>query len=148
MNRVAPDMGPVPFFACLYLVLIALFLALDVAWIKLLARSFYEHEIGALLLADADLRWGAAVSFYLLYVAGLLLFAVHPALKTRSWRLALALGAAFGLVAYGTYDLTNLFALRGWSFAVAVVDMIWGSGASACVCVCGFHFGRWLRRDR
>ncbi len=97
---------------------------LDYIWLGLVAKKFYHNEIGKLLLDKANM--GAAVLFYVLYVIGVVMFVINPALAKNSWSHAAAFGALFGLVAYATYDLTNLATLKGFSAKVVVVDLIWG----------------------
>jgi uncharacterized membrane protein len=118
------------------------FLVLDAIWLSSMVGSFYRPRLGALLLEQPRLE--VAVPFYLLYVAGVVLFAVLPALRGQDWTTALWLGAALGLFAYGTYDLTNLATLRGWSASVTVVDMAWGAFVTAASAVAGLLAVRWL----
>ena len=112
------------------------FCALDFAWLTVVAPKFYQAQVGALLLEKPNLL--PAVAFYLLYVAGLVIFCVSPALETASWTRALVMGALFGLVAYATYDLSNLATLKGWTASLSVVDMCWGAVASAGASTCGY----------
>ena len=79
-----------------------------------------------------------AAAFYLLYVAGILFFAVFPALATGRWTTALGRGAALGLVAYATYDLTNAATLRGWSTTVTIADLCWGTALTALAATVGY----------
>jgi uncharacterized membrane protein len=88
--------------------------------------------------------WGAALLFYLLYIAGLLVFAVLPGLQAASLVRTMAMGAFFGLVAYATFDLTCLALLRDFPVVVVVVDLIWGMVLTASVSAAGFGVGRWL----
>ncbi len=117
----------------LYLWLIALPLlgVLDALWIGVIARSYYKAELGPLL--SSDVVWPAAIGFYLLYTAGLVFFVIAPAFEARSLMFALLAGAFFGLVAYGTYDLTNLATTTGWPAMMSFVDMAWGAAAGAVV---------------
>jgi uncharacterized membrane protein len=96
------------------------------SWI---AKPTYAAEMGGLLRQEPNLV--AAAAFYLLYAAGLTLFSVNPGLKADSVLQAMAFGAALGLVAYGTYDLTNLAVLNGYSMRIALIDIAWGTVASA-----------------
>jgi uncharacterized membrane protein len=112
------------------------FLAIDMIWLRLIARDFYARELGSLIRPDIDLR--AAAAFYLLYAAGLTCFAVMPALEGRFILHAAAVGAGLGLMAYGTYDLTNLAVIKGFGVRIALVDMAWGailSGLTAAIVV-------------
>jgi uncharacterized membrane protein len=115
---------------------LVVFCAGDFVWLGVLARDFYGLRLGALLRAEPN--WAAAALFYPLYVCGLCVFCVKPALAARSWRTGLGLGAFFGLVAYATYDLSNLATLNGWPVAVTVADIAWGSCVSAVAAVAGY----------
>lgn len=115
--------------ARLYLPTLVVFLVLDALWLGVVARGFYREQLGDLM--RPDVRWGAALLFYLLFIAAVLVFVVGPALERGSLSFAIGLGAFFGLVAYATYDLTNLAVLRGFSTTVAVVDMAWGAVVTA-----------------
>ncbi|MDX2258634.1 MAG: DUF2177 family protein [Hyphomicrobiaceae bacterium] len=112
-----------------YLILAGIFLILDLIWLGLVANSFYRSALGP-LMAD-QINVPAAVAFYLLYVVGVMVFVVSPALEAGGWWRALTMGAFFGLVAYGTYDLTNLAVTRGFPLSVALVDMAWGATLTA-----------------
>lgn len=101
-----------------------LFLAIDMVWLMWLGRSFYTNEIGALLRQPPNLS--AAGFFYILYVTGLMIMVIWPAFQAQSALQALLYGAILGLVAYGTYDLTNLAVMKGFTARIAVIDMIWG----------------------
>ena len=74
-----------------------------------------------------QVNWGAAILFYLLFIIGIVLFAVRPALELQSPMRALVYGALFGFFAYATYDLTNLATVRDWPVIVTVIDLIWGT---------------------
>jgi uncharacterized membrane protein len=113
------------------------FLGLDLLWLGVLARGFYVRQMGDLLREPPNL--GIAGLFYLVYVGGVLLFAVVPA---QSWRHALLLGIALGVVAYGTYDLTNLATLRRWPPALAAVDLAWGSALTGLAALAGYLAAR------
>ncbi|NMA96634.1 MAG: DUF2177 family protein [Phyllobacteriaceae bacterium] len=116
------------------------FFALDFVWLAIVAIGFYRSEIGALLLEKPNMF--AAGAFYLFYVAGIVGFAVLPALSAQSWVWALLAGGALGLLAYGTYDMTNLATLKGWSAKVSVVDLIWGGALSSAAAVAGYFAAR------
>jgi uncharacterized membrane protein len=118
------------------------FLAIDLLWLGVVARGFYRAQLAHLL--RTDVIWPAALVFYGVYVAGILVFAVLPALETASWGRALALGALLGFVAYATFDLTPLALLRDFPVKLVAVDLAWGTALTACVAVSGFAIGRWL----
>lgn len=117
------------------------FFALDFIWLSS-ALGFYRERLGGLLLDKPQL--GYAAGFYLLYVAGIVVLAVGPALNGGTWVNALVAGAVLGLVAYGTYDMTNLSTLRGWSLTVSLVDMAWGTALTATAATAGYLVTRWL----
>ncbi len=109
------------------------FCLLDAAWLGLIAVDFYQSELGPLLLDQPNLT--AAALFYLLFIVGIQVFAVHPA--RGNLRTAAGRGALFGFFTYMTYDLTNLATLREWSQLVVVVDIIWGTVLTALASVAG-----------
>ncbi len=127
----------------LYLCTLLAFFAVDMVWLGLVARGFYREHLGHLL--RPDVLWAAAVAFYLLFIAGLLVFVVNPALRAGSARKAVGLGALFGLITYATYDLTNLATVRDWPWLVTAVDLAWGTCLGAAVSGLGFLAGRRLR---
>ncbi|MDP8997113.1 MAG: DUF2177 family protein [Pseudomonadota bacterium] len=108
-----------------YALSLVVLLVLDLFWLLGPGRPFYVAEIGGLLRSQPQL--GASIAFYLLYAAGLTYFGVMPSLKTSSAGLAMGQGALFGLMAYATYDLTNLAVLNGFTLRIALIDMAWGS---------------------
>jgi uncharacterized membrane protein len=112
-------------YAIAYLATGIAFALIDSVWLKTMSGRLYRVEIGE-LLAD-KFRPGPAVAFYLLYILGMMVFAVGPALRNGSWKTALCYGAAFGFFAYMTYDLTNHATLRVWSLKVTILDIIWGT---------------------
>lgn len=118
-------------FLQLYGIAFAVFLALDLLWLGIVARRWYAEHLGFLLRPDVN--WVAALAFYLLFVAGLVVFVVQPALAHSSWQRVLVLGAFFGLVTYATYDLTNLATIKNWPLLLTLVDLLWGSILSAAV---------------
>lgn len=118
--------------AKIYAQTLVLFLLLDATWIGVIGAGFYKAQIGVLMAANPN--WLAAALFYVLYIAGLQLFVILPALKQRSTALGAFLGGAFGLLTYATYDLTNLATLDRWPVLVTVVDLLWGTFLCTAVC--------------
>ena len=110
----------------------AVMLAIDALWLGVIARPLYQQGIGHLMAEQPN--WAAAAVFYALYPVGLVVFAVMP--EGTPGRAAL-LAALFGLLAYATYDLTNLATLKGWPLGLSLLDMAWGSGVSAVAAVAG-----------
>lgn len=112
------------------------FLGLDFIWLGTVATGFYKSRIGELLLNQPN--FVAAGVFYLFYVAGIVYFAVQPALVSGNWTTAAVAGAILGFIAYGTYDMTNLATLKNWSPAVSAVDMAWGTVLTSFSAVVGY----------
>jgi len=108
----------------LYVIATAIFLACDLVWLGLVARGFYQRHLGYLMRNPVN--WTAALIFYLLFVVGLLIFAIKPALDVQNPLRALLYGALFGFFTYATYDLTNLATVRDWPLIVTVADLSWG----------------------
>lgn len=123
-------------FLKLYSIAIVVFFAIDMVWLGLVAKNFYSQQIGFLM--KSNVNWLAAIIFYFLFVVGLVLFVISPAVEKQSWQYALTLGALFGLITYATYDLTNLATLKDWPLLVTVVDLVWGTVLAASVSVISF----------
>lgn len=115
----------------LWIAAAVLFLVIDMVWLLWLGRSFYVSEIGDLLRQPPN--FGAAGAFYVLYVTGLMVMVVWPAVQGGSVGQAVLQGAVLGLVAYGTYDLTNLAVMKGFTTRIAVIDMAWGTALTGAV---------------
>jgi uncharacterized membrane protein len=111
-----------------YGIMIALFPALDFAWFSVIARAAYQAEIGGLL--NPALQLAPAIGFYALYASGVLVFVVRPALDRGDWRRTALAAAFFGVVAYGTFDLTCLALIKGFTLPAAALDMAWGAFAT------------------
>ena len=119
------------FYVLLWAIAFALLLIIDMVWLMWLGRGFYVEEIGSLLLEQPNLI--AAFAFYALYIAGLVYLVMAPAAEADSVMKAVISGAVFGLVAYATYDLTNLAVMKGFTLKIALIDMVWGMALSAAV---------------
>ncbi|GAB4072612.1 DUF2177 family protein [Ancylobacter sonchi] len=118
------------------------FLLFDTVWLSLMARRLYRPQLGDLMSDKLNLL--PAILFYLLYIAGIVVFAVQPALASGRWSTAIALGAFLGVVAYGTYDLTNHATLRNWPPLITVADLIWGTALTAVSATAGMMITRAL----
>lgn len=119
----------------LYLLTVPVFFAIDLLWLGIIARNFYQEQIGFLL---GPVNWVAAVIFYLLFIGGILFFAVLPAIEKQSLVSAIMLGALFGFFTYATYDFTNLATLKDWPILVSIVDVIWGTVLTASVATASY----------
>jgi uncharacterized membrane protein len=118
-------------FIKLYAIALPVFFAIDMVWLGLAAKNFYRNQIGFLM--TPNINWLAAIIFYLLFIVGLVLFVITPAIDKNSWTHALLFGALFGLITYATYDLTNLATLKDWPLLVTIVDLAWGAVLAASV---------------
>jgi uncharacterized membrane protein len=113
------------------------FALIDSVWLRTMYTRLYQPEIGELLM-KGGFRMGPAVVFYLLYILGMMVFAVGPALKDGNWQTALIQGALLGFFCYMTYDLTNFATLKVWSTKVTVLDIIWGAVLTGSASLAGW----------
>jgi uncharacterized membrane protein len=125
-----------------YLLTTAVFLVLDAVWLGIAARDFYKKHLGYLMAPEVN--WTAALLFYLLYIAAILVFVTEPAARSGSVLRAAALGALLGLVAYATYDLTNLATVKDWPILVTAVDLVWGTLITSATATASFFIARWI----
>ena len=117
-----------------------IFLIIDVIWLSFATKSFYRPLIGN-LLSDKPVMWAAAL-FYILYVFGMALVVIQPCIDATSLFKTVYTGFIFGLVAYGTYNLTNMTVLKGWSPTVTFVDMFWGGSLTAISATTGLYLAK------
>jgi uncharacterized membrane protein len=129
----------VAYYLKLYAACTATFFALDIAWLGFVAKAFYQRQMGHLLAEQT--RWGAAIAFYLIYVAAIVILCVLPAVEKQSLTRAIALGAVFGLAAYAAFDLTSLALLKGFPSGIVPVDLAWGVVLTAAVAAVGTAIG-------
>lgn len=129
-------------YAAAYLVTAIVFLGIDAIWLTLSADRLYKPNLSKLLAVQFSLA--PAALFYLLYIAGILVFAVTPAFRSGHWTTATLYGALFGLFAYATYDLTNQATLKDWPVVVTVADLCWGTALTAVAATCGYLAARSL----
>ena len=115
-----------------YIISFLVFVAIDAIWLGFVAVDFYRQHLGHLMREQADL--GPAVIFYLIFLAGLNLFVLHPHQKSSYKTIALY-AAAFGLVTYATFDLTSQAVFQDFPTIVVVVDLCWGMMLSTCICL-------------
>lgn len=125
-----------------YFITLVVFLGIDFIWLTRAARRLYADNLGELLLDKP--RFAAAALFYVLYVVGIVVFAVSPALKTGSASTALLFGVLLGFLAYATYDMTNFATLKNWPLIVTVVDMAWGAVLTGVSAAAGYLITRAL----
>lgn len=125
----------------LYLLTVPVFFLIDMLWLGVIARNFYQEKLAPFL---GPTNWTAAIIFYLIFIIGILIFAVVPALDAQSLRKAIILGALFGFFTYATYDFTNLATIKDWPIVVVLIDVIWGAVLSGSVAVVSYLIGRSL----
>jgi uncharacterized membrane protein len=112
----------------------------DALWLSFFARAIFRPTLGTILLDD--IRWWAAISFYLLFALGVTFFATTPAVRQGSWTVALLYGAMLGFFGYMTYDLTNLATIKAWTTSLALIDIAWGTTLTAIAAVAGYTASR------
>ena len=126
-------------YILLYLMTIPVFFIIDMLWLGFIANKLYQSQLGHLL---GSVNWTAAIIFYLVYIVGIIIFAVIPGIEAGSLQKAILWGALFGFFTYATYDMTNLATLRDWPVLVVVVDIIWGTVLSATVAGVSYYLGK------
>ncbi len=120
-----------------YFLTAIVFFAIDMAWLGFIAKNLYRKYLGALL--SDTVNWYAAMIFYLIYIAGIFIFVINPAVEKQSVSSALVMGALFGFIAYATYDLTNYATLKGFPLKIVIIDMIWGTVLTTLVSLSGYY---------
>jgi uncharacterized membrane protein len=118
-------------YPALYAITASIFIVLDALWLGVIAKKLYATELKGLM--TSNVKWGAAILFYALFVAGVISFVTAPALKVGSSSSVLIAGAFFGLVTYATYDLTNYATLKNFPLKIVIIDLLWGTVLSATV---------------
>jgi uncharacterized membrane protein len=113
------------------------FALIDSVWLRNMYGRLYKPEIGEMMMTNG-FRLGPAIAFYLLYILGMMIFAVNPAFASGKWQTALIQGAMFGFFCYMTYDLTNMATLKQWSMKVTILDMIWGTVLTGSASAVGY----------
>ncbi len=126
----------------LYLLTLVVFFAVDLLWLAVVAKGYYRQQLGH-LLAPVTV-WPAAILFYLIFIGGLLYFVVQPGLAHSSLKHTAIRGAAFGLVTYSTYELTNMALIHDWPLPLVAVDILWGVVLCTVVAVLSVRLGRLL----
>ncbi len=124
----------------LYIATVPIFFAIDMLWIGVIAKDFYFKTIPGL---SPQPNWLAAIIFYLIYIVGILIFAVLPNID-KGWQHVLLYGALFGFFAYATYDLTNYAVMKNWPLSITLVDMVWGSVLTGVVATISYFISKKL----
>ncbi|CCD91396.1 conserved membrane hypothetical protein [Bradyrhizobium sp. ORS 375] len=126
-------------YAVLYFATLAVLLGFDIPFLAIVAKGFFQSQVGEML---GEVRPVPAVLFYLLYIAGVLIFVSGTADAT--WRSTLLYGALFGLFCYATFELTSLAMLKQWAWAVVALDISWGMFVTAVSATLGLLIADWV----
>jgi uncharacterized membrane protein len=132
----------ISYYVKLYGLTVPVFFVIDIIWLGVVAKGFYQKNLKYIL--SPNVNWTAAIIFYLIYIAGILIFAVLPAVAKDSLRHAAVWGALFGFFTYATYDLTNLALLKDWPIIIVIVDILWGVVLCSAVATLSFFVAKWL----
>lgn len=131
---------PVTTIIYTYLAMTVTFLAVDLLWLGVVAKNFYQGQIGMLMKATPN--WTAALIFYALFIVGIMVFAVMPHYQQDSFTDTLLYGALFGFFTYMTYELTNYAVLKDWPLPIVFVDIVWGVVLASVVSLAGYFVAR------
>jgi uncharacterized membrane protein len=116
-----------------YFIALLSFFALDMVWLGVISKNYYKEKLGFILSENPN--WVAAIVFYLLFIAGIIFFAINPGIKANNWQVALLNGAVLGALCYATYDLTNMATIAKWPIEIVIIDIIWGMMLTGSVSV-------------
>ncbi len=116
-------------FLLMVILATVIFFVIDIIWLGVIAKELYNREMGSLL--KEKVNWVAAIVFYLIFVVGMVFFAIAPAVDQESLGLAFGYGGALGLLCYATYDLTNLATMKNFPLKITIIDLIWGTSLGA-----------------
>jgi uncharacterized membrane protein len=125
-----------------YFLTLVVFLVVDMFWLGVVSKNLYRKYLGGFI--SEKVNWTAAIVFYLIFVVGISIFAIYPAVNKGSALNAILMGALFGLFTYATYDLTNLATMTNWPLNIVIIDILWGSFLSAIVSFSGYQIVKWL----
>ena len=112
-----------------YFITFCVFFLVDIVWLGFISKSLYNNYLGHLMAPNVN--WYAALIFYFMFIAGLVFFVINPSIEKQSLLYAILAGGFFGLIAYGTYDLTNLATIKDWPVNITIIDLIWGTFLNA-----------------
>lgn len=129
-------------FFITYIVTVPIFFVIDMLWLGVIAKPIYHKYLGYIMAENV--KWGSAITFYLLFILGLVFFAISPALEVGSFWKAVVYGALFGFFAYMTYELTNHAIIRDWPWQIVIIDIVWGTVLGGVVSGLGYYFTKLL----
>jgi uncharacterized membrane protein len=119
-----------------YFIALIVFFAIDMVWLGVISKNYYKQKLGFILSPEPN--WAAGIIFYLIYIGGIMFFAINPGLKEMSWQTALINGAVLGALCYATYDLTNMATIAKWPIEIVIIDIIWGMVLTGSVSIITF----------
>lgn len=119
-----------------YLLTAVVFFAIDLTWLGVFAKNLYRKYLGGFL--SDTVNWTAAFIFYALFIVGIFIFSILPAVEKNSFSHAVIMGGLFGFFTYATYDLTNLATLKNWPLTIVYIDIIWGTILTGLVAAAGY----------
>jgi uncharacterized membrane protein len=125
-----------------YLLTAVVFFAIDIVWLGFLAKGLYRKFLGDFL--SDEVNWAAAITFYLIFIVGIFIFAIVPAVEKASWQHALLYGVLFGFFTYITYELTNMATLKDWPLTIVLIDTVWGCLLTGSTALAGYFITRAL----
>jgi uncharacterized membrane protein len=125
-----------------YLLTTLVFFAIDMVWLGFVAKNIYRKYLGALL--SDTVNWTAAIVFYLIFIVGIFIFVINPAVEKQSVVRTVLLGGVFGFIAYATYDLTNYATLKGFPLNIVFIDLAWGAVLTALVSLAGYYIVKFI----
>ncbi len=131
-------------YIVIYLISVVIFFAVDILWLGFIAKRFYRSNLDGII--SPSFNWAAAITFYLIYIAGILIFAVIPSLRDGNLQSALLWGALYGFFTYATYDLTNKATIKEWPLKIVIVDICWGTVLCTVVATLSHLAGAWVNR--
>lgn len=120
-----------------YILTTVVFFAIDMVWLGFIAKNIYRKHLGTLL--SDTVNWTAAIIFYLIFIIGIFIFVINPAIEKQSVVRAIVLGAIFGVITYATYDLTNFATLKGFPLIIVFIDLAWGAILTSIVSLAGYY---------
>ena len=123
-------------YVAAYAATLVVFLAIDSVWLTVMANRLYKPTLGDILLPK--FLPAPAIAFYLIFIVGVVIFAVAPAIKSGEWTSALIYGALFGFFSYGVYDFTNMATLRNWTLTITLADVVWGTVLTGTAAALGY----------
>lgn len=126
-----------------YLLTAIVFFAVDMMWLGWLAKGIYQKTLQGFL--SDQVKWPAAIIFYLLFIVGIFIFSILPSVEKNSLKNAILLGVLFGFFTYATYDLTNLATLKNWPIKIVFIDIAWGAILTGIVSTAGFYIVKFLK---